>query len=186
MHGGGTQLRSSQLAGRPPRDAFGGANITEDSESSQLLLGGAGLLGIGMGVVETQQIREDDEEEADDDDEEQGNEPQEQYEEYAGEFELGMTRDTQAVEGGGPSQSTGQNTHGNSAAHNSSHNTAATVLVQASIRFPVQMMARAERERQHWPNVSRVAVPPALRPHPQAWPPPYASVRANHLQRSRI
>lgn len=123
MHGGGTQLRSSQLAGRPPRDAFGGANITEDSESSQLLLGGAGLLGIGMGVVETQQIREDDEEEADDDDEEQGNEPQEQYEEYAGEFELGMTRDTQAVEGGGPSQSTGQNTHGNSAAHNSSHNT---------------------------------------------------------------
>ena len=54
MQGGGAQLRSSQLAGRPPRDAFGGGIATEDSDSSQLLMGGAGLLGMGMGVVETQ------------------------------------------------------------------------------------------------------------------------------------
>lgn len=67
-------------------------------------MGGVGLLGIGMGVVETQQIREDDEEEADDDDEDHCNEPQNQYDDYTNEFELGMTRDTpQAVEGGGPS-----------------------------------------------------------------------------------
>ena len=54
MQGGGSQLRSSHLARRPPRDAFGGGLGTEDSDSSQLLMGGAGILGIGMGVVETQ------------------------------------------------------------------------------------------------------------------------------------